>query len=496
MNKPLKFLTRTVFGMFIVLFFAVTMIQFVQADELRANDLNSRTIKNGYKVERGSILIDGDPIAYSAPTGDEYRYVRQYTNGPLYAPVTGYYSHTQGMTGLESAMNQDLSGSGNAQFFTRIMNTLNGVSPQGSSIETTIDPAAQEAAVAALSEAGLSGAVVAIEPKTGRILALTSTPSFDPNVLSSNNDADIIANYRQLEEDPTAPLDNRAIGGDLYHPGSVYKIVVAAAAVESGTAGPDTKFANPAELALPQSSAVMHNSTRAACGDGGAETTLQQALVFSCNIPIAEVAMQMDRDAVPDMARAFGFGQELEIPTEVTPSSAPLPADQAQAALSSIGQLDVRATPLQMAMVSSGIANGGTVMKPYLVDQVITPDLRVEKEYSPEEFSKPVSKKTADTVASMMEHGVSDPGAYAQMAAIPGVRVAGKTGTAENGADADGNDLPYTLWFTGFAPVDDPKVAVAVVIENGGGEANNYVGGSFDLPTGVGKRVMEAVLSE
>ena len=495
MNKPLKVITRTVFVMFIALFFSLTMIQFVQADDLRANELNSRTLQNSYKVERGSILVDGNPIASSTPTGDSFRFMREYTNGALYAPITGYYSHSQGKSGLESAMDRDLSGSGDAQFFTRLMNTLNGVSPQGSSVETTIDPAAQEAAVAALAEGGFTGAVVAIEPSTGRILALASSPSFDPNLLSSNNDADIITNYRQLEDDPARPLINRAIGGDLYHPGSVYKILVAAAAIENGSATPETKFANPAELTLPQSTAVMQNSTRETCGSGP-EATLQQAMVYSCNIPIAEMAMGMDRDVIPKMAEAFGFDKQIDIPMPVTPSVAPLPSDQAQVALSSIGQLDVRSTPLQIAMVSAGIANGGTVMTPRLVDRVITPDLRVEKEFSDEQFSKPISESTAASVAAMMEAGVSQTDGYAHVAAIPGVRVAGKTGTAENGLGSDGSALPYTLWFTGFAPVDDPRVAVAVVIENGGGEAYGFEGGSYDLPTAVGKRVMEAVLSE
>lgn len=495
MNKQLKFLTRTVFGMFLVLFFSVTMIQFVQADDLRANELNGRTIKNGYKVERGSILVGGDPIAYSTPTGDQFRFVRQYSNGPLYAPLTGYFSNLQGATGLESAMNQDLSGIGNAQFFTRLMNTLNGVAPQGSSIETTIDAAAQEAAANAMTENGFEGAVVAIEPDTGRILAMVSSPTFDPNLLSSNSDPDIIANYRQLEDDPSNPLDNRAIAGDLYHPGSVYKLVVAAAAIESGEAKPTTEFANPDKLTLPQSSAVMQNASRTTCGTG-AKATLEQAIVLSCNIPIAELAMEMDPNVVPDMAHKFGFDQDITIPLTVTPSTAPQPGDDAQVALSSIGQLDVRSTPLQMAMVSAGIANGGTVMRPQLVDQVITPDLKVEKEYAPEEFSKPISEDTAKAVSGMMEKGVSSPEGLAQKSAIDGVRVAGKTGTAENGTDEDGNDLPFTLWYTGFAPVDDPKVAVAVVVADGGGEAYGYQGGSFDLPTAVGKQVMEAVLSE
>ncbi|WP_026139463.1 peptidoglycan D,D-transpeptidase FtsI family protein [Leucobacter salsicius] len=495
MNKQLKALTRTIFAMFLVLFFAVTMIQVVQADDLRANELNTRTLKNSYKIERGSILVDGNPVAYSTPTGDDYRFVRQYSEGALYAPITGYFSHTQGMSGLEAAMNVDLTGTGGAQFFSRIMNTLNGVAPQGSSVQTTIQAKVQEAASAAMAELGVEGAVVAIQPKTGRLLAMTSTPSFDPNLLSGNNDAEIIANYGQLADSPAQPLNNRAIAGDLYHPGSVYKLLVAAEAIESGKATPSSSFPNPAELKLPGSTAVMQNASRTTCGSG-AKATLEQAIVMSCNIPIAELAMSMENDAVPNMAKAFGFDQEITIPLKVTPSLAPVPEDKAQTALASIGQLDDRVTPLQIAMISAGISNGGTVMKPQLVDKVITPDLRVEKEYVPEEFSKPISKKTADAVAGMMEKGVSTPEGLAQKSAIDGVRVAGKTGTAENGTNAEGNDLPFTLWYTGFAPVEDPQVAVAVVIENGGGENFNFEGGSFDLPTAVGKRVMEAVLSE
>jgi peptidoglycan glycosyltransferase len=495
MNKPLKVITRAVFVMFLALFFSVTMIQFVSAEELQANELNTRTLKNSYKIERGSILVSGDPIAFSSPTDDSYRYVRQYADGPLYAPVTGYFSHRQGMSGLESAMNQELSGTGNSQFFTRLSNTINGVDPQGSSVETTINARAQIAARDAMAASGFEGAVVAIEPKTGKILALYSTPSFDPNVLSTNDDAEIIKNYRQLKDDPARPLNNRAIAGDLYHPGSVYKLVVAAAAIESGAATPSTEFANPATLQLPQSTSVMQNASRSTCGTGE-KATLQQALVLSCNIPIAELAMQMDRDEVPKMAEAFGFERELSIPFATIPSKSPIPKDQAQVALSSIGQLDVQASPIQMAMVSAGIANDGEVMKPQLVERIIAPDLRIERDYTPEVFSNPISSKTAKSVAGMMEAGVTDPSGLAQKAGIDGVRVAGKTGTAENGNADDGTELPFTLWFTGFAPVENPEVAVAVVIEDGGGATFQNQGGSSDLPTVVGKQVMEAVLSE
>ncbi len=492
MNKQLKALSRTVFGMFIVLFFSVTMIQFVSADDLRDNELNQRSIKNSSKIERGSILVEGNPIAFSAPTDDEYRFIRQYADGELYAPVTGYFSRRQGMTGLEGAMNQDLSGLSGAQFFTRLMRTMTGEEPQGNSVETTLDASLQAATAEAMSE--FKGAAVVMEPDTGKILAMVSRPSYDPNLLSSNNDADVIANYDQLNQDPNNPLFNRTIGGDLYHPGSTYKLLTAAAAIENGTATPSSTFANPTALPLPGTSHEIKNNWSGACGSG-VQTTLMQAMTMSCNIPIAELAMSMDRDAIPKMARAFGFEQDLSIPLEVTPSVAPNPADDAQAAISSIGQLDVRATPLQMAMVSAGIANDGIVMAPYLVDRIITPDLRTEREYEPTEFSQPISKATAAAMQSMMENGVNAAEGAASGARIEGARIGGKTGTAENGLDENGDQLPFTLWYTGYAFLGDKQVAIAVVIEDGGGEAYGFAGTSSDLPVRVGKQIMEAVLN-
>ncbi len=494
MNKQLKAISRVIFGMFIVLFFSVTMIQFVTADELRDHELNQRSIKNSYKIERGSILVGGDTVAYSTPTDDSYRFERQYSAGELYAPVTGYFSRTQGMTGLENLMNQDLSGQSGAQFFTRIMRTLTGEAPQGSSVETTLDPVVQQSAWDAMQ--GFNGAAVAIVPETGEVLAMVSTPSYDPSLLSLNDDAQVIANYAQLDDDPSNPLFNRAIGGDLYHPGSTYKLLTAAAAIESGAATPASTFSNPTSLPLPQSSAVMTNAWNGACGDGAAQTTLMQAITQSCNIPIAELAMSMDRDAVPEMARAFGFEQDLSIPLSVTPSISPNPLDQAQTALSSIGQLDVRATPLQMAMVSAGIANDGVVMTPYLVSRVITPDLRTEREYEPSEFSQPISESTAQALQSMMEQVIAAPDGSGRLAYIEGARMGGKTGTAENGDDANGDARPDTLWFTGYAFMGDKQVAIAVVIEDGGGEEYGFAGRSSELPVRVGKQIMEAVLNQ
>lgn len=493
MNKQLKFITRTIMAMFLVLFAAVTYIQIVQADELRANPHNNRTTYNAFKVERGAILVDGTPIATSIPSSDTYQFQRVYAAGELYAPVTGYFSHYQGITGIEAAMNNELSGIGSNQFFTRLMRIITGEKPQGSAVELTINPAAQQAAWDALQ--GYDGAAVAINPQTGEILAMVSSPSFDPNGLSSNNNREIIENYRGLEQDPTRPLMNRAIGGDLYHPGSTYKLLTAAAALESDAAEPTTQFANTESFPLPGSTNEMRNYGLTLCGDGDT-VSLADAIKFSCNVPMGELAGMMERDTIPEMARAFGFEKELSIPLTVTPSQAPTPKDDAEAAISSIGQLDVRATPLQMAMVAAGIANGGIVMQPQLVSQVIAPNFAVEYTLTPTEFSNPISQQTAKQLTDMMVSGVNETDGAAYNAHIDGTIVAGKTGTAQNGTDANGDDLPYTLWFTGFAPAENPEIAVAVVVAHGGGAAHDYTGTSYEIPTAIGKQIMEAVLSQ
>lgn len=493
MNKQLKVVTRTVFLMFIALFFSVTMIQVVNAESLRANPANQRTTMNSFNIERGAIVVGGDPVALSEPSGDAFKFQRVYNAGDMYTPITGSFSRNQGATGIEQSMNLPLSGTGSSQLLTRLTRIVSGQPPQGSSVELTINPAVQQAAYEAM--AGLEGAVVAIEPKTGKILALVSTPSYDANLLASNDEAEIIANYKALNDDPNRPLLNRAIAGDLYHPGSTYKLISAAAAIESGEYTAASTFPNPAKLTLPGSTAVMQNASRTTCGTGD-KVTLETAIVQSCNIPFAELASEMELNQIPEMAEAFGFGRDLEIPTIVTPSIAPVPEDQAGAALSSIGQLDVRSTPLQMAMVAAGIANGGSVMTPQLVETVLAPNLSTETAFKEQEFSRPISEKTAKTLTDMMTKTVSDPAGTAHLAEIPGVAVAGKTGTAENGTDENGNDLPFTLWFTGFAPANDPEIAVAVAVADGGGAAHNNEASSYELTTAIGKRVMEAVFGQ
>ena len=493
MNRQLKRVTRLIFVMFLVLFFALTMIQFVSASEHRADPRNQRTTKNSFGIERGPILVAGSQIAKSEPTDSEYKFTRVYIPGPLYAGVTGYFSRYQGITGIEAAMNEELSGASSSQFLERLNRLISGQPPRGSAVELTLDPEVQQVAMAALD--GISGAIVALDPKTGKVLAMATNPTFDPNSLSGNDDNQIIATYDELESDPGKPLINRAISGDLYHPGSTFKLIDAAAALETGNYTPDSQFPNPASFQLPQSSAVMLNASRTACGPG--ETvSMRQALVLSCNIPFAELAIELNRGTVTEMAKAFGFDEKLSIPLTVTPSQFPVVIDDAQLALASIGQLSVRATPLQIAMVSAGIANNGAIMRPQLVQAVIAPNLSTETGFASELFAQPISEETAQTLNSMMQSVVSEPNGTAARAAIPGVAVAGKTGTAENGKDSNGNDLPFTLWFTGFAPANDPRVAIAVVIENGGGPKYNYQATSYDLASLIGKQVMEAVLAQ
>ncbi|BDZ45396.1 cell division protein FtsI [Naasia aerilata] len=459
MNRELKRISVLVVLMFAVLFGSTSIIQVFQVDNLRTDSRNVRTLYQSYSAQRGSILVAGQPIAQSVPADDVYKFQRTYPNADLYSSVTGYLTLGGEPTGIEGAMNQYLSGTANSQFFDQLGSILTGQKPQGDSVELTLDPVVQQAAYDALGDQ--QGAVVAIEPSTGKILAMVSKPGFDPNALAVHDGDTAEAAYETLINDPSEPLQNRAIGGNLNPPGSTFKLVMTSAAIESGKFTPDSELPNPGTFTLPGTETEITNSEGADCG-GGSTATLATALRLSCNIPFAELGLQLGEDTISKMASAYGFGQELSIPMKVTPSSYPDGLDEAQLAMSSFGQYEDRATPLQMAMVSAGIANKGAVMKPNLIDQILAPDLTVRQDFQPEVFSTPISDNTSATVTQMMVANVEN--GAASNARMDGISVAGKTGTAQNGGDD-----PYTLWFTGFAPADNPKVAVAVVVENGEG---------------------------
>ncbi len=482
MTKELRRLSILMLFMFLALFASTSWIQVINAESLTQNPRNTRALYDSYEVQRGSIIASGAAIASSVASNDVYSWQRVYTEPDMWAPVTGYFPVLGEATGIEQTMNSYLSGTAGSQFLSRIERIFTGQPPRGSNVALTLDATVQRAAYEALGD--LQGGVIAIEPSTGRVLAMVTSPSFDTNLLASHNTTEVNAAYDTLLADPGKPLSNRAIAGDLNPPGSTFKLVVASAALASGEYTPESTLPNPASYTLPQSSAVIYNDTRGTCGPG-ATVTIADALRLSCNIPMAQLAVELGDTAIREEAEKYGFNRSFELPLVSTPSSYPRALDDAQTALTGFGQGQVTATPLQMAMVSAGIANGGVVMNPRMVDRVIGPDLSVQQTFEDSEFGRALEPDLADEMVAMMVANVRD--GIATGARIDGVDVAGKTGTAENGPGE-----PYTLWFTGFAPADDPRVAVAVVVEDGGGQGQS--GSSNVIAAPIAKKVMEAVL--
>lgn len=479
MNRELKRVSAAILVMFVTLLCSSTIITTFQVDNLRADGRNVRTLYDSYSAERGPILVDGQPIAESKPVDDQYKFQRVYTNPELYSAITGYFTLNQGTTGVEGSLNDYLSGTANDQFLAQVNAILTGQTPKGAAVELTIDSVVQQAASDALGNN--TGSVVAIDPKTGAILAMVSKPAYDPNRFASHNTKDVIAAYDALLADSTRPLINRAIAGDLYHPGSVFKLIVASAALDSGKFLPESTFPNPAVLQLPLSTTTITNSGGGTCGPG--ETvSIADALRLSCNIPFAEIGAALGQDTLREYTKMYGFGTGLDIPMSVTPSTIPNSLDAPQLMLSSFGQANVRVTPLQIAMVSAGIANGGVVMEPTLIKSVTAPDLTVIQPFQPTVFSTPISAASSATLTQLMVNNVTN--GAAGNGRISGVDVAGKTGTAQNG-----EGQPLTLWFTGFAPANDPRIAVAVVVENG-----TSFGNVVAAP--IARKVIEAVLNK
>lgn len=457
-------------AMFLSLFISASAIQALESETLAEDPRNVRNLYESYKTLRGPILVDGKAIATSVESDNAYRYLRVYED-QMYSAVTGYFSVFRGATGIEAALNSYLSGQSSSQFFEKFNAVLSGNPVSGAAVELTIDPLMQQAAWDAMGD--LQGSVIALDPVTGNILAMVSKSSFDANEIAGHDNQTVADNYARLEQDPNKPLINKTISGDLYHPGSVFKLVVAAAALESGLYTNDSTFQNPVSVQLPGSTAEVFNSTERPCGTGAATVSLIDAMSLSCNIPFVELGLALGQDRLRAQAELFGFGKELRVPMVVTPSSFPAQLDDAQLGLSSFGQYDVRATPLQMALVSAAIANGGVVMKPNLIESVISPNLSVIDAPRPGVLSQPITASTAENLKLMMVESVKN--GVASNAELEGIEVAGKTGTAENG-----EGVRPTLWFTGFAPSVNPRVVIAVVIEDGGGRdgaSSNAVAG-------------------
>ena len=491
MNSPLRKVALACLLLFGLLLLNVNYVQTVKASDYRNDSRNTRALLRSFERERGPIVLSGGggatPVAVDRATpAERFKFLRTYPNGTLYAPVTGFNSFVYGSTGIERAENDVLSGESDQLLVRRLSDYVTGRRPEGGRVVLTIQQAAQRAAFEALG--GKRGAAVAIDPRTGAVLAMVSTPSYDPNRLSSQNGKLIRAYYDQLQDDPAEPMLNRVVQ-QTYPPGSTFKVVTTAAAFSTGKFDPDTRLPSPRELDLPQTDRNLRNFGGGTCGDGRT-STFADALRTSCNTAFGQLGLDLGEQALREQAEKFGFGEQdlEEVPGRVAKSVFPTDLSPPQEAQSAIGQYEVRVTPLQMAMVAAGIANGGNVMRPYLVREVQAPDLSRLSQTNPSTYKDgAVSREVADQITAMMELVVSD--GTGKAAQIPGVRVAGKTGTAEHAV----GQAPHA-WFIGFAPADDPQVAVAVVVEGGGSSGSEATGGRVAAP--IARAMMRAALGQ
>ena len=487
MNKPIRTMAVFCMVLFVALLLNASYLQYLRADELNDRNNNKRVIDAEFSRERGAILVSGAQVAESVPVEDQFEFQRQYPQPFKYAHTTGYYSYIYGSAAVEDSQNAILSGSDERLFVSRFVDMLSNTQPEGGSVSLTIDPEVQTAAFDAIQALGpdTQAAVVALQPTTGRILGMVSNPTYDPNLLASHDFDAVTEAWDRLVAAENRPLVNRAVQ-ELYPPGSTFKLVTAAAALESGDYDADTRVPGGAALDLPQTDNTLPNSGGGTCG--GEEVTLTQALNVSCNVAFGAIGLELGEDALREQAEAFGFGERyLRGLENQAVSYFPEDAAGPLAAYSAIGQYDVRASPLQMALVTATIANGGQGMVPYLVDEVRAPDLSVLEKVSPEEMpERAMSPESANTLTEMMvevvDQGTGTP------AQIPGVQVAGKTGTAQRSAEL----APYA-WFVSFAPADNPEVAVAVIVEDAGVDRNAISGGGLAAP--IAKAVMEAVVA-
>lgn len=481
MNAQIRKIFVVVLIMFAMLGLAVTNTQFISAPSLNADPRNVRTNLHAAEIDRGPIIVEKTAIA-SSELDDDNHYTRVYDQGSLYVSATGYFSSVgYGSTGIEAAQENVLDGQSQTLLGQRLRNLLTGEKRQGGGVELTLRASMQEAAAAALGDR--KGAVVALDAKTGAILALYSSPSFDPNALASRDAGEVQDAYATLDADPKNPMLNRTIS-ERYAPGSTFKVLTAIALIENGIANPDTRMDSPVSTTLPGTNTEVSNIESSTCGDG--KPTLTEAFARSCNTTFVLASEKLTTQQLTDVTKRFGFGHEQEIPLTVIPSVFPSDADSAQLAMSSIGQYTVQATPMQMAQVAQTIANGGQMMSPYLIKQIVDADNQTIRKTKATEAGRPISADTASKVTGMMQAVVSQPYGSGTPMALPNVSVAAKTGTAETGEGDRAN-----AWAIGFAPTDNPQIAFAVIVE---GDETNPTPHGGDVAGPVAKAVLEAGL--
>lgn len=476
MNAPVRRIVWTLLAGFVVLILATTWIQAVAGPGYRDDPRNPRLSASRVGRERGAIITDDGVVAgRSDPSPvDSQTFARVYPTVDRYAHTVGYVSVLFGSRGLERVREHDLV-SHRDSTISGVLNAILGGDPRPRGLRLTFDDELQQAAEDALD--GSRGSIIALDPTTGAVLASVSTPGFDPNSLVGS---DAGPAGQALEDNPDLPFLHRTIA-TTYPPGSTFKVITTAAALETGVAGPATEFPDPEALDLPGTSATIHNYDDGVCVDGHS-VTLAEAFIHSCNTTFAALGMQVGGDALTATAEAFGFNQEIPYDLPVLASSMPDAADYsddpAAIAQNALGQRDVRATPIQMALVAAAVANEGNIMIPYVVGDVFTHDGKIESATEPTLWRRAISPAGAAVLSDLMEQAVLS--GTGHNAAVPGIRVAGKTGTAEVTGAA-----PH-VWFIGFAPVDpepgERQIALAIVLEDGGPAGETASGGSVAAP--------------
>jgi penicillin-binding protein A len=483
MNRQVRRVAVVILVAFVALLAAPLYWQVVAADRLANDPRNTRVLIKEYSIERGPIVLaDRTPVAESVRSrqrADPLEFVRQYPQGPRYGMVTGFYSLVFGRTLAEQEFNSFLLGRAPEQFGQNVTDLLTARETPGGTLVLTLDPAAQRAAEAALGPR--KGAVVALDPRTGAVLAMTTFPRYDPNDLSSHDPERIRRNWDRLIDDPDGPLLNRGAGA-LYPPGSTFKVITAAAALENGIST-DEELPSPPVYDVPQTSADIRNFGGSTCGDGS--LTLPEALQISCNTTFAGLGVRLGDEKLAAEAEKFGFNAPSPYELPAATSSIPSNQDVPATAQTAIGQRDVRVSALQMASVAATIANGGRRMAPFVGRQVVSDKGRVVKRFEGEDLGQAIPEGVAGDLQTMML-GVVENGT-GTAAQIPNLQVAGKTGTAQHAR----GKAPHA-WFIGFTSSGDRAIAVAVVVEDGGSAGSEATGGRTAAP--IARRVIQAYI--
>jgi penicillin-binding protein A len=479
LNRPIVRLYGLVVLLFAVLIAFTSRWAIFEASSLRTNELNERGLLQQQRIDRGAILAANGAVLAHSVRGVEGTYTRSYPKGSQFTAPIGYSFIERGQVGLERYRSAALDGESGTSVQS-ILDQLQGRKPQGNTVTTTLEPSAQRTAIAALGEH--EGAVVALDPQTGAVEVMASTPSYNANAAASRSA------YARITRESGSPLLNRAVQYG-YAPGSTFKVVTATAAIDTGQFTPESTLSGHNELLV--SGFPLKNDNNESFG----QITLTEALAHSVNTVYAQVAERLGKATMARYMRRFGFDRKprLDYPAKEMSASGEYrngrllspTSTYADVGRMGIGQDKLVVTPLQMAEVAAAVANHGTLMVPHMTSAIMEPDGHVLQRISPKVQSIVMKRSTAAAVTTMMEAVIYSPGATGTSAQIPGVRVAGKTGTAETQVGTAINNV----WFIAFAPAQNPSVAVAVTLEGVPGQ-----GATFAAP--VAKQVMEAVLHD